>query len=107
MEMAWKSNMIMTVRTGLRRFFMEMESEPDMNMTGNRVEKKGIQRFVGNEIVPIHTTYQYDIRGQLLEENHQEEPAGVIFRYGYDVCGNRIEKEENSRRLVYTYNGKN
>ena len=74
---------------------------------GNRVEKKGIQRFVGNEIVPIHTTYQYDIRGQLLEENHQEEPAGAIFRYGYDACGNRIEKEENSRRTVYTYNGKN
>ena len=73
---------------------------------GNRVEKKGIQRFVGNEIVPIHTTYQYDIRGQLLEENHQEEPAGAIFRYGYDACGNRIEKEENSRRTVYTYNGK-
>ena len=64
---------------------------------GNRAEKKGIQCLVGDEIVPIHTTYQYDIRGQLLEENHQREPAGVVFRYGYDACGNRIEKKENSR----------
>ena len=64
---------------------------------GNRVEKKGIQCLAGDETVPIHTTYQYDIRGQLLEENHQREPAGVVFRYGYDACGNRIEKKENSR----------
>ena len=64
---------------------------------GNRVEKKGIQCLAGGGTVPIHTTYQYDIRGQLLEENHEEEPAGVVFRYGYDACGNRIEKKENSR----------
>ena len=74
---------------------------------GNRVEKKGIQCFVGDEIIPIHITYQYDIRGQLLEENHQGEPEGVVFRYGYDACGNRIEKEENGRRTIYAYNGKN
>ena len=64
---------------------------------GNRAEKKGIQCLAGDEIVPIHTTYQYDIRGQLLEENHQREPAEAVFRYGYDACGNRIEKKENSR----------
>ena len=74
---------------------------------GNRVEKKGIQCLAGDETVLIHTTYQYDIRGQLLEENHQGEPEGVISRYGYDACGNRIKKEENSCRTVYTYNGKN
>ena len=74
---------------------------------GNRVEKKGIQCLARDETVLIHTTYQYDIRGQLLEENHQGEPEGVISRYGYDACGNRIKKEENSCRTVYTYNGKN
>ena len=74
---------------------------------GNRVEKKGIQCLAGDEIVPIHTTYQYDIRGQLLEENHQGEPVGVVFRYGYDASGNRISKEENGRRTIYAYNGKN
>ena len=31
------SNMIMTVRTGLRRFPMEMESGPDMNMIGTEI----------------------------------------------------------------------
>ena len=74
---------------------------------GNRVEKKGIQCLAGDETVPIHTTYQYDIRGQLLEENRQGEPVGVIFRYGYDACGNRTSKEENSRRTIYLYNRKN
>ena len=74
---------------------------------GNRVEKKGIQCFARGGTVPIHTTYQYDIRGQLLEENHQGEPVGAVLRYGCDACGNRIEKEENGRRTIYAYNGKN
>ena len=27
--------------------------------------------------------------------------------YGYNACGNRIAKEENGRRTIYAYNGKN
>ena len=56
----------------------------------------------------LDITYQYDVRGQLLEENRKD----AVFRYSYDAAGNRIRKEEETGkdqriRTEYAYNEKN
>ncbi len=62
---------------------------------------------MGSDIL-LSFRYQYDVRGQLLEENRKD----AVFRYSYDAAGNRIRKEEEtgkdqSVRTEYAYNEKN
>ena len=47
--------------------------------------------------------YQYDIRGQLLEERRN----GASVHYAYDAAGNRIRKTEAQKEIRYHYNQKN
>ena len=74
---------------------------------GNRLMKTGIQGPATDGSSALDITYQYDVRGQLLEENRKD----AVFRYSYDAVGNRIRKEETGENrnieTVYFYNEKN
>ncbi len=75
---------------------------------GNRLMKTGIQGPTTDGSSALDITYQYDVRGQLLEENRKD----AVFRYSYDAAGNRIRKEEETGkdqrvRTEYAYNEKN
>ena len=74
---------------------------------GNRLMKTGIQGPATDGSSALDITYQYDVRGQLLEENRKD----AVFRYSYDAAGNRIRKEETGENrnieTVYSYNEKN
>ncbi len=68
----------------------------------NRLTKTGIQPSpAGNTLV--NTTYTYDKRDRLLQENN----SGDITRYTYDPAGNRITKQHNQTKTLYTYNQRN
>ena len=69
---------------------------------GNRTAKTGIQGLTaGSSALDIR--YQYDVRGQLLEECRN----GAAVRYAYDAAGNRIRKTEGKKETRYRYNQKN
>ena len=69
---------------------------------GNRTAKTGIQGLTaGSSALDIR--YQYDVRGQLLEECRN----GAAVRYVYDAAGNRIRKTEGEKETRYHYNQKN
>ena len=69
---------------------------------GNRTAKTGIQGLTaGSSALDIR--YQYDVRGQLLEECRN----GAAVRYAYDAAGNRIQKTEGEKETRYHYNQKN
>ena len=69
---------------------------------GNRTAKTGIQGLTaGSSALDIR--YQYDVRGQLLEECRN----GAAVRYAYDAAGNRIKKTEGEKETRYRYNQKN
>ena len=74
---------------------------------GNRLSKTGVQGPATDGSSALVITYQYDVRGQLLEENRKD----VVFRYNYDAAGNRVRKEETGENrnieTVYSYNEKN
>ena len=74
---------------------------------GNRLSKTGVQGPATDGSCALDITYQYDVRGQLLEENRKD----AVFRYNYDAAGNRIRKEETGENrnieTVYFYNEKN
>ncbi len=75
---------------------------------GNRLMKTGIQGPATDGSSALDITCQYDVRGQLLEENRKD----AVFRYSYDAVGNRIRKEEETGkdqrvRTEYAYNEKN
>ncbi len=74
---------------------------------GNRLSKTGVQGPATDGSSALDITYQYDVRGQLLEENRKD----AVFRYSYDAAGNRIRKEETGENrnieTVYSYNEKN
>ena len=74
---------------------------------GNRLTKTGTQGPATDGSSALDITYQYDVRGQLLEENRKD----AVFRYSYDAVGNRIRKEETGENrnieTVYFYNEKN
>ncbi len=63
---------------------------------GNRLMKTGIQGSATDGSSVLDITYQYGVRGQLLEENRKD----AVFHYTYDAAGNRIRTE-------YAYNEKN
>ena len=70
---------------------------------GNRLEKTGTQKLAQREDRTVHTTYRYNIRGELLEENRD----GEADRYTYDAAGNRLQKESQEGKTSYSYNAKN
>ena len=74
---------------------------------GNRLSKTGVQGPATDGSSALDITYQYDVRGQLLEENRKD----AVFRYSYDAAGNRVRKEETGENrnieTVYSYNEKN
>ena len=69
---------------------------------GNRIAKTGIQGLTAG-ISALDIRYQYDVRGQLLEECQN----GAAVRYAYDAAGNRIRKTEGEKETRYRYNQKN
>ena len=79
---------------------------------GNRTAKTGMQAGVtlggvtseittGNNALDI--SYNYDVRGQLLEERRN----GTSVCYAYDKAGNRIRKTDVQGEIRYLYNEKN
>ena len=79
---------------------------------GNRTAKTGMQAGVtlggvtseitaGNNALDI--SYNYDVRGQLLEERRN----GASVCYAYDKAGNRIRKTDAQGEIRYLYNAKN
>ena len=79
---------------------------------GNRTAKTGTQAGVtlggvtseitaGNNALDI--SYNYDVRGQLLEERRN----GASVCYAYDKAGNRIRKTDAQGEIRYLYNEKN
>ena len=79
---------------------------------GNRTAKTGTQAGVtlggvtseitaGNNALDI--SYNYDVRGQLLEERRN----GASVCYAYDKAGNRIRKTDVQGEIRYLYNEKN
>ena len=77
---------------------------------GNRTAKTGTQAALGgitSEITAgnnaLDLSYNYDVRGQLLEERRN----GASVCYAYDKAGNRIRKTDVQGEIRYLYNEKN
>ena len=77
---------------------------------GNRTAKAGTQAALGgitSEITAgnnaLDISYNYDVRGQLLEERRN----GASVCYAYDKAGNRIRKTDVQGEIRYLYNEKN
>ena len=77
---------------------------------GNRTAKTGTQAALGGITSEITTgndaldlSYNYDVRGQLLEERRN----GTSVCYAYDKAGNRIRKTDGQGEIRYLYNEKN
>ena len=75
---------------------------------GNRTAKIGTQASAALECVTagssaLNISYQYDVRGQLLEERRN----GDSVCYAYDQAGNRIRKTDAQGATLYRYNEKN
>ena len=70
---------------------------------GNRTSKIGEQKLAGGESSNLSVTYQYDVRGQLLEENRN----GDACCYTYDAAGNRLQRVNQEEITSYLYNEKN
>ena len=75
---------------------------------GNRTAKTGValggitsEITAGNNALDI--SYNYDVRGQLLEERRN----GTSVCYAYDKAGNRIRKTDAQGEIRYLYNEKN
>ena len=75
---------------------------------GNRTAKTGValggitsEITTGNNALDI--SYNYDVRGQLLEERRN----GASVCYAYDKAGNRIRKTDAQGEIRYLYNEKN
>ena len=79
---------------------------------GNRTTKAGKQASAAPGGITSENTagsnaldifYNYDVRGQLLEERRN----GVSVSYVYDKAGNRIKKADAQGATVYQFNKKN
>jgi YD repeat-containing protein len=60
-------------------------------------------------ITPEKEETRYDADDRMIQRQVLDKKNGIDQRtaYGYNACGNRIAKEENGRRTIYAYNGKN
>lgn len=65
------------------------------------VQEDGVRVSVRAETVDI--SYNYDVRGQLLEERRN----GDAISYAYDKAGNRIRRTYSKGAILYWYNRKN
>ncbi|MDE6420827.1 MAG: hypothetical protein K2K87_09910 [Lachnospiraceae bacterium] len=75
---------------------------------GNRTAKVGnlVNTTLGNITAgssALDISYQYDVRGQLLEERRN----GASVSYAYDKAGNRVRKTDAKGATLYQFNGKN
>ncbi len=75
---------------------------------GNRTVKSGnlastVLGGITEGSSALDISYQYDVRGQLLEERRN----GVSVSYAYDKAGNRVRKTDAKGATVYQFNGKN
>lgn len=66
---------------------------------GNRRAKSGIQGLIAGSSA-LDNRYQYDVRGQLLEERRN----GAAVCYAYDAAGNRVKKTGGEKSTRYHYN---
>jgi|GEM_PF-1083218 len=71
----------------------------------NRTRKQG-EQWLGDISHPSEITYQYIVRGQLLEEQRSGKQEEVTS-YHYDAAGNRVRKESSEGAIYYGYNEKN
>ena len=71
----------------------------------NRTRKQG-EQWLGDISHPSAITYQYSVRGQLLEEQRSGKQEEVTS-YHYDAAGDRVRKESSEGAIYYGYNEKN
>ena len=78
------------------------------DLNGNRTGKSGSRLGVTNTREKMSVTYRYDSMNRLTNEDRN----GAGERYAYDLCGNRLLKEQYSGSCVdategYRYNERN
>ena len=78
------------------------------DLNGNRTGKSGSRLGVTNTREKMSVTYRYDSMNRLTNEDRN----GAGERYAYDLCGNRLFKEQYSGSSVdategYRYNERN
>ena len=71
----------------------------------NQIRKQG-EQWLGDISHPSEITYQYIVRGQLLEEQRSGKQEEVTS-YHYDAAGDRVRKESSEGAIYYGYNEKN
>lgn len=75
----------------------------EYDLDGNRTLKTGCFMDYEDRLCDRVVRYQYDKMDRLTEESYD----GVAVRYGYDLCGNRLEKVDKNSKEVYNYNVRN
>ncbi len=78
------------------------------DLNGNRTGKTGSRLDVGGKQAEMAVSYRYDSMNRLTNEDRN----GAGERYAYDLCGNRLLKEQYSGSCVdategYRYNERN
>ncbi len=78
------------------------------DLNGNRTGKTGSRLDVGRKQAEMAVSYRYDSMNRLTNEDRN----GTGERYAYDLCGNRLLKEQYSGSSVdategYRYNERN
>lgn len=78
------------------------------DLNGNRTGKTGSRQGADGKQAELAVTYRYDSMNRLTNEDRK----GAGERYAYDLCGNRLLKEQYSGSFVdvtegYRYNERN
>ena len=78
------------------------------DLNGNRTGKTGSRLDIGGKQAEMAVSYRYDSMNRLTNEDRN----GAGERYAYDLCGNRLLKEQYSGSCVdategYRYNERN
>ncbi len=78
------------------------------DLNGNRTGKTGSRLDAGGKQAEMAVSYRYDSMNRLINEDRN----GAGERYAYDLCGNRLLKEQYSGSCVdategYRYNERN
>lgn len=78
------------------------------DLNGNRTGKTGERLGADGNLQVMHTVYRYDLMNRLTEEDRN----GTGERYAYDLCSNRLIKEQYRNGSVdvtegYKYNERN
>lgn len=75
----------------------------EYDLDGNRTLKMGCFMEHKDRLCDRVIHYQYDKMDRLTEESYD----GEAVRYGYDLCGNRLERVDKNSKEVYNYNVRN